>query len=149
MKNISLPDTAFEVLQAAEGAMSFADLFAKVAELDEMNEEERNANIGRFYTDLSLDGRIVGLADNTWDLRSRHKLADFKLSAVDVYTAEEETEIDAEDAKEQAEYDASVEGRSLEDEEGFGEEEEENDSKARESKEAAELIGLGKIGNDY
>ena len=148
MKNISLPDTAFEVLTASEGPMTFADLYAKIVELDEMTDEERDANIGRFYTDLSLDGRIVGLADNTWDLRPRHQLKDFNLSAIDVYTVEEEGEIDEEDAKEEAEYDASVEGRSLE-EGGFGEEEEETDSKARESKEAAELLGFGKEGNNY
>ena len=147
MKNISLPDTAFEILTAAGGPMSFADLYAKIVELNEMTPEERDAFIGRFYTDLSLDGRIVGLADNTWDLRTRHQLKDFNLSAVDVYT-EDEGEVDAEDAKENAEYDAAVQGRSLEDED-FVDEEEEIDSKTRESKEAAELIGLGKNANDY
>lgn len=147
MKNISLPDTAFEILTAAAGPMSFADLYAKIVELNEMTPEERDAFIGRFYTDLSLDGRIVGLADNTWDLRTRHQLKDFNLSAVDVYT-EDEGEVDAEDAKENAEYDAAVQGRSLEDED-FVDEEEEIDSKTRESKEAAELIGLGKNANDY
>ncbi|MBP5216385.1 MAG: DNA-directed RNA polymerase subunit delta [Bacilli bacterium] len=147
MKNISLPDTAFEILTAAGGPMSFADLYAKIVELNEMTPEERDAFIGRFYTDLSLDGRIVGLADNTWDLRSRHQLKDFNLSAVDVYT-EDEGEVDAEDAKENAEYDAAVQGRSLEDED-FVDEEEEIDSKTRESKEAAELLGLGKNANDY
>ncbi len=148
MKNISLPDTAFEVLTAAGGPMSFADLYAKIVELNEMNEEERNAYIGRFYTDLALDGRIVGLADNYWDIRTRHKLEDFNLSALDVYTEEEEHDIDEEDAKDEAEYNASVQGRSLEDSD-FGDEEEEMDSKTRESKEAAELLGLGKDGNDY
>ena len=147
MKNISLPDTAFEILTAAGGPMSFADLYAKIVELNEMTPEERDAFIGRFYTDLSLDGRIAGLADNTWDLRTRHQLKDFNLSAVDVYT-EDEGEVDAEDAKENAEYDAAVQGRSLEDED-FVDEEEEIDSKTRESKEAAELIGLGKNANDY
>ena len=147
MKNISLPDTAFEVLTAAGGPMSFADLYAKIVELNEMNEDEKNAFIGRFYTDLSLDGRIVGLADNTWDLRTRHQLKDFNLSAVDVYT-DEESELDAEDAKDEAEYNAAIQGRPLE-EGTYSDEEEEIDSKSRESKEAAELLGLGKDGSDY
>lgn len=147
MKKISLPDTAFEVLEASKEALAFSELYAKVAEIAELNEDEKRAMIGRFYTDLSLDGRIVGLSNNVWDLRSRHKLEDFNLSAVDLYTTEEEEEIDEEDRKEEQEYDASVEGRGIEEPE-FGEDGE-SDSKSRESKEAAELVGLGGEGNDY
>ena len=55
MKVISLPETAFEVLTAANGTMTFAELYGKVAEIAEMSEEEKAARIGQFYTDISLD----------------------------------------------------------------------------------------------
>ena len=41
MKVISLPETAFEVLTAANGTMTFAELYGKVAEIAEMSEEEK------------------------------------------------------------------------------------------------------------
>ena len=43
MKVISLPETAFEVLTAANGTMTFAELYGKVAEIAEMSEEEKAA----------------------------------------------------------------------------------------------------------
>ena len=113
MKVISLPETAFEVLTAANGTMTFAELYGKVAEIAEMSEEEKAARIGQFYTDISLDGRFVGLTDNTWDLRSRHTYDKVHIDVNDVYSEVDEGERDAEDAKEEAEYDASIQGTVL------------------------------------
>ena len=98
MKVISLPETAFEVLTAANGTMTFAELYGKVAEIAEMSEEEKAARIGQFYTDISLDGRFVGLTDNTWDLRSRHTYDKVHIDVNDVYSEVDEGERDAEDA---------------------------------------------------
>ena len=151
MKVISLPETAFEVLTAANGTMTFAELYGKVAEIAEMSEEEKAARIGQFYTDISLDGRFVGLTDNTWDLRSRHTYDKVRIDVNDVYSEVDEGERDAEDAKEEAEYDASIQGTVVsdsDDEEAIVDDGE-AEAKSKESKEAAELVGMGKEGSDY
>ena len=151
MKVISLPETAFEVLTAANDTMTFAELYGKVAEIAEMSEEEKAARIGQFYTDISLDGRFVGLTDNTWDLRSRHTYDKVHIDVNDVYSEVDEGERDAEDAKEEAEYDASIQGTVVsdsDDEEAIADDGE-AEAKSKESKEAAELVGMGKEGSDY
>ena len=149
MKVISLPETAFEVLTSANSSLTFAELYGKVAEIAEMSEEEKAARIGQFYTDISLDGRFVGLTDNTWDLRSRHTYDKVHIDVNDVYSEVDEGERDAEDAKEDAEYDASIQGTVVSDDEVDAVEEEETDAKSKESKEAAELVGMGKDASDY
>ena len=147
MKLISLPETAFEVLTAANDTLSFAELYGKVAEIAEMSEEEKAARIGQFYTEISLDGRFVGLTDNTWDLRSRHTYDKVHIDVNDVYTEVDEGERDEEDAKEDAEYDAAVNGQVASDEDDIVPEEDDDDSKIKESKEAAELVGMGREGD--
>ena len=147
MKLISLPETAFEVLTAANDTLSFAELYGKVAEIAEMSEEEKAARIGQFYTEISLDGRFVGLTDNTWDLRSRHTYDKVHIDVNDVYTEVDEGERDEEDAKEDAEYDAAVNGQVASGEDDIVPEEDDDDSKIKESKEAAELVGMGREGD--
>ena len=149
MKVISLPETAFEVLTAAKDAMTFAELYAKVAEIAEMSEEEKAARIGQFYTDISLDGRFVGLTDNNWDLRSRHTYDKVHIDVNDVYSEVDEGERDAEDAKEDAEYDASIQGTVVSDDDDVVVEDDAAEAKSKESKEAAELVGMGKESSDY
>ena len=147
MKLISLPETAFEVLTAANDTLSFAELYGKVAEIAEMSEEEKAARIGQFYTEISLDGRFVGLTDNTWDLRSRHTYDKVHIDVNDVYTEVDDGDRDEEDAKEDAEYDAAVNGQVASDEDDIVPEEDDDDSKIKESKEAAELVGMGREGD--
>ena len=97
MKEISLPETAYQVLLKESEPIKFADLFAKVCEIGELSEEEKAQFIGHFYTDLSLDGRFVALVDNTWDLRSRHTYDKVHIDVNDVYSEVDEAEQDAED----------------------------------------------------
>ena len=128
MKVISLPETAFEVLTAANGTMTFAELYGKVAEIAEMSEEEKAARIGQFYTDISLDGRFVGLTDNTWDLRSRHTYDKVHISVSDIYDATEADQADVD--PEENEGDELAEPTGEESEEGEGNEEEESSGNA-------------------
>lgn len=150
MKVISLPETAFEVLTAANGTMTFAELYGKVAEIAEMSEEEKAARIGQFYTDISLDGRFVCLSDNFWDLRSRHSYDKVHIDMDAAYSVGEEAEQDAEDKKENEEYDAAVQGKVVQSEEEEDVQEETEDAaKRKESEEAAKLVGAAGDGSDY
>lgn len=143
MKEGSMLDVAERVLTAEGKGMKFADLWAKVKEELEISLEEEEQRIGRFYTDLSMSGRFVVLADNTWDLRSRHTYDKVHIDVNDVYSDVDERDTDAVDAAEEAEYNEYVRGDSgnADDEEDQGEgEEETGDSKPHES--AAELLGI-------
>ncbi|MDO5330404.1 MAG: DNA-directed RNA polymerase subunit delta [Bacillota bacterium] len=144
MKSISLPDTAFDILTKAGGAMSFKELYQTIAEMAEFDEDDFAHYIGHFYTDLSLDGRFVGLTDNRWDLRSRCTYEQVHISVADVYSDADEEEMDAEDLAEQREYDAAMTGSTLDqnssettDGEGF-------EAKGNESSDAAEALGIDK-----
>jgi len=108
MINESMLETAFAVItertagsNESERALSFKDLYDEVATRLEMNEDERKARIGHFYTDLSIDGRFVELTDNTWDLRSNHTYDKVHIDVNDVYSDVEE-EVEEEDEEEKA-----------------------------------------------
>ena len=140
MKEISLPETAYQILLKESEPIKFVDLFAKVCEIGELSEEEKAQFIGHFYTDLSLDGRFVALVDNTWDLRSRHTYDKVHIDVNDVYSEVDEAEQDAEDLEEERAYNAAVEGRTYSEDL----EEEEDEEKGNDSDEAAELVGFHK-----
>lgn len=68
----SMTDVAYEVMNANEQAMPFIELWTTVSAKLGLNETQFEDNIAQFYTDLSIDGRFLNMAGNTWDLRSRH-----------------------------------------------------------------------------
>lgn len=126
-RNVSMLDEAEICLKEANGALSFADLYEQVTKVLSMSEEEMKARIGKFYTDLTMDGRFVALTDNHWDLRERHTYEKVHIDVNDVYSDVEESESDAEDLQEEKEFDAEIKGETLpEDDELEGEEESEN-----------------------
>lgn len=125
MKKQSMIETAYAVLEASEASLPFQQLWDKVKAELEIGPDEERSRIGHFYTDISLDGRFVEGKDNSWNLRSRTKYSDVHIDMSDVYsTISAETDEDQTDQKENAEYDASVQGRILDDDtEPDGEEE--------------------------
>ena len=56
--------------------------------------EEKEASISLFYTNITLDGRMITVGDNFWDLRSRHKFEEVHIDMKDVYSDEEEVSTD-------------------------------------------------------
>ena len=85
----SMIDTAFEIIEE-KGKISFTELLVQVGEkLGIANEEELLKRAGSFYTDLTLDGRLIILPNNVWDLKSRHASADYHIDMNEVYTTEE------------------------------------------------------------
>ena len=69
--NKSNLDVAYEIVKNVE-SISFNDLWNQVAEVQNYTEEEKATKVGKFYTNLILDGRFVNLGDNVWDLRERN-----------------------------------------------------------------------------
>lgn len=108
--NKSFLEHAFDYVQKSEKPVSFFDMWAYVKEQANLSEEEAARKVSRFYTNLMLDGRFVTLGENTWDLRSRHKIEEIQIDMNNAYEDVETSEIDTEDS-EQIEYVEALEGK--------------------------------------
>ena len=139
MKEGSMIEAATAALTANGKEMKFQDLWAKVRQALEITQEEEADRIGHFYTDISLNGKFVVLANNTWDLRARHKYDAVHIDVKDVYSEVEQSDGDAEDLAEEKAYNESVQGGITTSEEDEGADEDE-EKPAGES--AAELLGI-------
>ena len=123
----SLLDHAFDLVSKSKEPISFQDIWAYVTKESGLSEEEANAKVSRFYTNLLLDGRFVTLGDNLWDLRSRHTFDKVHIDMQDVYSdvetmdhdseEESEDEVEYEENKEESEEDSEEESESSENEE--------------------------------
>ncbi len=140
MKNESMIDTAYSILAASEGPVSFKELWEKIKAALEIGPDEEASRIGHFYTDISLDGRFVEGKDNTWNLRSRTPYDNVHIDMSDVYTDLSESDMDDADKAEDAAYDASVQGAVLSEEP-----EPEEGEEAPRKPETAEDLGLKDI----
>ena len=50
----------------------------------------KEENESLFYTNITLDGRLITVGENHWDLRSRHKFDEVHIDMNDIYADEEE-----------------------------------------------------------
>ncbi|MBQ7244181.1 MAG: DNA-directed RNA polymerase subunit delta [Bacilli bacterium] len=140
MKEGSMLEAAERALIAEGKELKFADLWGKVKADLEITPEEEEHRIGRFYTDLSMSGRFVVLGENVWDLRTRHTYDKVHIDVNDVYSDVDERDNDSVEEAEENEYNESVRGYVPVDDENASDDDEEGDSKPRES--AAELLGI-------
>ena len=133
----SLLDLAYDYVSAQSQQSKFQDIWAYCVKEAGLSEEEANAKVSRFYTNLMLDGRFVTLGENEWDLRVRHKFEKVHIDMSEVYSDVETFDDDSEEEEEEAEYNAvfeedkkANENESSDDEENEeSEEEEEEDNK--------------------
>jgi len=91
MDKKSLLDYGFDVLSESKEPIKFRDLFFKTIELAglELSEEDIKRKMSKFYTQLSIDERFIILAENYWDLSSRHV---FKQIHTDDYAGADDEE---------------------------------------------------------
>lgn len=93
----SMIDIALELLEKSDKALSFNELWTKVAELKNYDEVQKDTHISQFYTNLSLEGKIINVGENTWDLRDRHEFKEVHPDMNDYYDYEDEEESDFEE----------------------------------------------------
>ena len=105
--NKSNLDVAYEIVKNVE-SISFNDLWNQVAEVQNYTEEEKATKVGKFYTNLILDGRFVNLGDNVWDLRERNTFDKVHIDMSECYSEEEEEDLDPEDIAEEKEEEGIV-----------------------------------------
>lgn len=94
----SLLDLAYEFISKQNEPQDFNTIWENVVKTSGLSEEEANKKVGRFYTNLLLDGRFVTLGENKWDLRSRNTYD--KVIHIDIkslYAEESSTDKDPEE----------------------------------------------------
>lgn len=69
LQEMSLIEIAFELLKGRKEALPFKVIMDEITSLLELSDEQVRVKIAQFYTDLNIDGRFLGLGDNTWGLR--------------------------------------------------------------------------------
>lgn len=70
---MSNADIAYYIIKE-KSSMTTANLFKKICELLELDDDNFANGIGDFYTSLTTDKRFVLLESNEWDLRDNHSV---------------------------------------------------------------------------
>ena len=99
----SLLDIAYDLVKERGQAVSLQEMWDYVCKEAGLDEETAKKKVGRFYTNIMLDGRFVNLGDNNWDLRTRHKYEKYHIDMKDAYTDAEESDLpdDADEIEEE------------------------------------------------
>ena len=130
----SLLDLAYDYVSEQKQQSKFQDIWAYCVKEAGLSEEEANAKVSRFYTNLMLDGRFVTLGENEWDLRIRHKFEKVHIDMSEVYSDVETSYDDSEEEEEEAEYNKAFEEEKPQDNDEYGSEEEESEEQEEEDK---------------
>lgn len=93
----SMVDIAFEIMKRKKKPMDFYKIWEEVATAKGYSEEEKKEKESLFYTNITLDGRLITVGENQWDLRSRHKFSEVHIDMNDIYAEEEEVEEEEDD----------------------------------------------------
>lgn len=103
-KQSSMVDIAFELMTKRKKPINFYELWENVAQIKDFTTEQKEENESLFYTNISLDGRMITVGENNWDLRSRHKFEDVHIDMNDIYSDDETEEEDDDDGVEEDDY---------------------------------------------
>lgn len=70
LKNeLAMVDVAHAILEQTGQVTNYNDLLVQVAEYLNIDDNELEAEMIQFYTDLNIDGRFISLGSNRWGLR--------------------------------------------------------------------------------
>lgn len=116
----SLLDYAVDVLNERKEVepMAFKDLWDEIlirVEKDTSLTEktlvkiELTSLLGKFYTNLSLDGRIINLPNNKWELRENLTYDEVHVDLNDAYSDEEGDDYEDDEEKEEEEEEEGFE----------------------------------------
>ncbi|WP_152656895.1 DNA-directed RNA polymerase subunit delta [Oceanobacillus sp. CFH 90083] len=68
--DLSMIELGSIILKEENKAISFQDLFSKIADLKNFSEKQKEDLIAQFYTDMNVDGRYLTLGSGMWGLKS-------------------------------------------------------------------------------
>ncbi|MCZ0754056.1 DNA-directed RNA polymerase subunit delta [Anoxybacillus sp. J5B_2022] len=70
LQEMSLVELAYLVMSDKKEAMPFPQLVQEIAALANLTEDQVQARLAQFYTDLNIDGRFICVSEDRWGLRS-------------------------------------------------------------------------------
>lgn len=122
----SLIEYAYEFVCKHKESVNFKEIWEYVKKEAGLSEEQANAKVGQFFTNMMLDGRFITLGENEWDLRERHVFDKVHIDMRDVYSDVQTSDDDIEEKdEEEKEYNKVFEDESIS--EGDEEPEEKDD----------------------
>jgi DNA-directed RNA polymerase subunit delta len=74
LKQVSLMEAAEYILRQNKQPMTFYELFAKISEIKELTQEQKDDLIAKFYTDFIISAKFIYMGDDQWDLKSRQSI---------------------------------------------------------------------------
>ena len=74
LREESLIDLAYAILQDRKSAINFNDLIAEIKSYKGMSDGELKQRLVQFYTDLNVEGRFLLNHENGWGLREWYKI---------------------------------------------------------------------------
>lgn len=117
MKKSPMVEAAFSVLEKAQSALPFKELFDQVVTELDLDKVAATKRIAKLYSDITLDSRFLSLEDNMWDLKKRHKLDDTIVHTSDIIIDDEDVD----------EYDYDYEEEEINDDEDEDDDEEDDE----------------------
>ncbi|HZJ86437.1 MAG TPA: DNA-directed RNA polymerase subunit delta [Erysipelotrichaceae bacterium] len=117
MKKSPMVEAAFSVLEKAQSALPFKELFDQVVTELDLDKVAATKRIAKLYSDITLDSRFLSLEDNMWDLKKRHKLDDTIVDTSDIIIDDEDVD----------EYDYDYEEEEINDDEDEDDDEEDDE----------------------
>ena len=121
----SLIEHAYEFVSKHKESVNFKEIWEYVKKEAGLSEEQANAKVGQFFTNMMLDGRFITLGENEWDLRERHVFDKVHIDMRDVYSDVQTSDDDIEEKDEEEEEYNKV----FEEEDAVSESEEETEEK--------------------
>ena len=122
----SLIEYAYEFVSKHKESVNFKEIWEYVKKEAGLSEEQANAKVGQFFTNMMLDGRFITLGENEWDLRERHVFDKVHIDMRDVYSDVQTSDDDVEEKdEEEEEYNKAFEEDSALDSEEEVEEKDE------------------------
>lgn len=104
----SMIELAHEFVASQDEAVTFQAIWNFIRKQDPTTQD---AQIGRFYQLLTLDGRFVAVGGNKWSLKSRYSFKELYDDARGVYREVEDLEAVNVDEEEVFEEDEEAEGQ--------------------------------------
>ena len=99
----SLIEYAYEFVSKHKESINFKEIWEYVKKEAGLSEEQANAKVGQFFTNMMLDGRFITLGENEWDLRERHVFDKVHIDMRDVYSDVQTSDDDIEEKDEEEE----------------------------------------------
>lgn len=90
-EEMSMLEVAELLIQRKIKPQKFDKIAKEVCEIMGLTDEEFQAKLPQFYTDLTLSGKFVTVGEDKWDLKSRQK---YEVANYDTYDIDFEEEIE-------------------------------------------------------